>query len=160
MDGIAAFMEVEGYGTSGQPTAEQFKTIKQAGYEVVINIKANGDDQYAPEFKDLNEDKILSELDIIYVHIPVQWESPKIEDLEAFFKFLEIFEGKKIFIHCLKNLRVSAFVYLWRVLKRGQDTETSFKDVYKIWTPEDCIEDPGKIWVNFLSTAKTIYKSK
>eukprot|EP01023_Acetabularia_acetabulum_P011605 TRINITY_DN15383_c0_g1_i1.p2 TRINITY_DN15383_c0_g1~~TRINITY_DN15383_c0_g1_i1.p2 ORF type:complete len:135 (-),score=8.89 TRINITY_DN15383_c0_g1_i1:322-726(-) len=82
MDQIINFHEVGGYGTSGQPTEEQFKAIQTAGYQVVINLIAN-----PSKYKlDTPEEDLLRDLDIMYVRIPVVWEKPRIEDLDAFFQ--------------------------------------------------------------------------
>ena len=52
-----------------------------------------------------------------YVHIPVVWSLTH-KDLTRFFAALEEHRGRKVFVHCLLNMRVTAFVFLYRVLRR------------------------------------------
>jgi protein tyrosine phosphatase (PTP) superfamily phosphohydrolase (DUF442 family) len=52
-----------------------------------------------------------------YVHIPVVWEKPKLEDVRDFFKLCKQMLRKKI--HCAANKIVSAFIYLYRRLYEG-----------------------------------------
>src|SRR5688572_7436378 len=96
-------------GTAGQPTAAQFEAVKDAGYEVVINL-AMGNTR-----RDLaNEPQLMSELGLDYVHIPVEFEQPTAADLDEFFEAMDANQGKKCFVHCIANARVSAFVMLNR----------------------------------------------
>eukprot|EP01023_Acetabularia_acetabulum_P011606 TRINITY_DN15383_c0_g1_i4.p1 TRINITY_DN15383_c0_g1~~TRINITY_DN15383_c0_g1_i4.p1 ORF type:complete len:154 (-),score=12.34 TRINITY_DN15383_c0_g1_i4:263-724(-) len=153
MDQIINFHEVGGYGTSGQPTEEQFKAIQTAGYQVVINLIAN-----PSKYKlDTPEEDLLRDLDIMYVRIPVVWEKPRIEDLDAFFKVLKAFQALKVYIHCELNLRVSIFVYLWRTLIQKEDSTEALKDVNKIWLPEQSEHDPNQVWVTFTEAAKAYF---
>ena len=104
----------DGLGTAGQPTAEQLQAIKDAGYEVVINLALGTTPRDLP-----NEADLLAEKGVDYVHIPVEWEAPTAEDLAQFFDAMDANQGKKCFVHCIANMRVSAFVFLYRVLRQG-----------------------------------------
>ena len=104
----------DGLGTAGQPTAEQLQAIKDAGYEVVINLAMGT----TP--RDLhNEAELLAEKGLDYVHIPVEWEAPTAENLSQFFTAMDANQSRKCFVHCIANMRVSAFVFLYRVLRQG-----------------------------------------
>eukprot|EP01024_Parvocaulis_polyphysoides_P019990 TRINITY_DN19163_c1_g1_i8.p2 TRINITY_DN19163_c1_g1~~TRINITY_DN19163_c1_g1_i8.p2 ORF type:complete len:157 (+),score=19.50 TRINITY_DN19163_c1_g1_i8:97-567(+) len=155
MDQIINYQEVAGYGTSGQPSEEQFKLIKQEGYDIVINLLT------IPVLHKLEnpEDDLLRDLNMTYIHIPVDWEQPKIEDLDVFFKLLKAFEGLKVFIHCELNLRVSIFIYLWRTLIKKEDQEEALKDVHKLWNPEQSMYDPNQVWVQFSEAAEVYFKT-
>eukprot|EP01024_Parvocaulis_polyphysoides_P059661 TRINITY_DN6462_c3_g1_i1.p2 TRINITY_DN6462_c3_g1~~TRINITY_DN6462_c3_g1_i1.p2 ORF type:complete len:171 (-),score=22.52 TRINITY_DN6462_c3_g1_i1:277-738(-) len=153
MNNITNFLKVEGYGTAGQPTNEQFKVIQEQGYEVVINIRMSDVDHD-------NEGKLVSGLGMVYVHQPVSWENPQVKDLQLFFNLLKAFEGMKVFIHCKKNMRVAVFIYLWRILLKGHDAKDALKDVHKIWTPGDDEEDPDNVWVQFQEKAIAQFKNQ
>ena len=63
-----------------------------------------------------NEDKIVSKNGMMYIHIPITWKYPEIERLKLFLKILKTLQdsNKKIFIHCIKNYRVSVFIYQYK----------------------------------------------
>jgi protein tyrosine phosphatase (PTP) superfamily phosphohydrolase (DUF442 family) len=83
------------------------------------------------------EKEIVESLGLIYIHIPVIWESPKIEDFKAFSEILEKYKNKKIYIHCELNFRVSVFMMLYRVIYRRMNHEKAMADVFEIWKPHD-----------------------
>lgn len=116
--------------TAGQPTAEQFKTVAEAGYVVVINLALS-----TSENAIANEAEIVKSLGMTHFHIPVVWEAPSAVDLEIFYKVMERNHHLNVFVHCALNLRVSAFVYLYRVLRLGVDPSVAQADLQRIWQP-------------------------
>lgn len=136
---IKNFYEIsENLGTAGQPTAEQFAHIAEAGYEYDINL-----DSAAAV---IEEDKLVAENGLGYFHIPVIWKEPKQSDLDLFFDVMDILKGKKVFVHCAANARVSAFVYLYRICRLGVDPETAKKDLNALWEPDG-------VWLEFIDKA-------
>ncbi|MFQ4139105.1 protein tyrosine phosphatase family protein [Nodosilinea sp. PGN35] len=117
-------------GTAGQPTAEQFKAIAEAGYAVVVNLALSTSDHAIA-----NEAELVKSLGMTHFHIPVVWEAPTPTDLEIFFKVMDRNRDVKVFVHCALNMRVSAFVYLYRVLCLGVDPEVAIADLHSIWHP-------------------------
>jgi protein tyrosine phosphatase (PTP) superfamily phosphohydrolase (DUF442 family) len=130
--------------TAGQPSNEEFKKIAKEGYEVVINLALCKSDNALK-----NEDKIVTEYKMSYVHIPVSWEEPEEEKLEEFFMILEALKEKKVFLHCAKNYRASMFFYLYEkcVLKK-QDAKLVLPEGY----------EPNETWKRFM--AKYTKKNK
>ena len=116
--------------TAGQPSAEQFQWVQEAGVQCVINLAM----PYSPDFI-ANEDEVVREAGMDYIHIGIDWDNPPVEGLQAFFDAMQSLEGKKVLVHCAKNMRVSSFVYLYRVLKLGEPREAARADLEKIWTP-------------------------
>ena len=118
--------------TSGQPFKKQFKQIAKEGFEVVINLGLN---THPEALKD--EDKIVSKNGMIYFHIPISWEEPEIDRLKLFLSTLQLLQSKKVFIHCIKNYRVSVFIYRYKkdILKQ--------KNV-KLVAPKEY--KPNKVW--------------
>lgn len=100
-------------GTAGQPTVAQFADIKTAGYQSIVNLALVSSTDAIPE-----EREIVAQLGMEYVHIPVNWETPTLEDLTHFFEVMDQRSDTQIFVHCAKNMRVSAFMYLYRVLRQ------------------------------------------
>lgn len=104
--------------TAGQPTKKQFEKIANKGFEIVINLATHKLSRGA--LKD--EDKIVSKNGMLYFHIPITWENPEIDRLKLFLILLETLqkENKKVFIHCIKNYRVSVFIYKYKQYILGQ----------------------------------------
>jgi protein tyrosine phosphatase (PTP) superfamily phosphohydrolase (DUF442 family) len=125
-------------GTAGQPTAEQFGAIRAAGYQAVVNLAMADSTSALP-----NERELVIEQGMAYVHIPVVWERPTKQDLAKFFDVMEQYQGARIFVHCVMNMRVSVFVLLYRVLQLGQRLDTARWAVDKIWTPNE-------VWQQFM----------
>lgn len=126
----AYFQATENIASSGQPDADQFSIIADAGYVVVINLAVA-----TSTFAIANEAEIVESLGMAYVHIPVEWESPQVADVQRFFSALKDFEGEKIWVHCALNMRVSCFLYLYKnfVLKLPE-IEAAFP-MSEIWQP-------------------------
>ena len=95
------------------------------------------------------EDKIVSKNGMIYIHIPITWKTPEIEKLKLFLLLLKTLqqENKKVFIHCIMNYRVSAFMYQYKksVLKQT-DVELIAPKEFK----------PKKVWKKLMQTELTV----
>ncbi len=118
--------------TAGQPTEAQFSLIKESGYQVVVNLAL-------PESPNalLHEQAIVESLGMQYIHIPVVWENPTLEDVGRFFSVMDAIANQPVFVHCAANMRVSAFMYLYRRLHEGMSDEQAKIDLHRIWTPND-----------------------
>lgn len=127
----------ETLATAGQPTAEQFVAICEAGFEVVINLAMPTSTNALPE-----ESAIVTDLDMVYHAIPVVWEKPTKACFQQFQQTLAAHAGQKVFVHCAMNMRVSAFVYLHRCLN-GVPHEEALTDLTKIW-------EPNETWQHFI----------
>jgi protein tyrosine phosphatase (PTP) superfamily phosphohydrolase (DUF442 family) len=131
----------DGTGTSGQPTTAQLGAVKEAGYEVVINLATGATPRDLP-----NEANVIAALGLDYIHIPVVWEAPQLADLSRFFEAMEATQDKKRFVHCIANMRVSAFMFLYRVLQQGVPVEEARATMNKLW-------EPNPTWKAFIETA-------
>jgi protein tyrosine phosphatase (PTP) superfamily phosphohydrolase (DUF442 family) len=142
LEQILNFLPVsDDLGTAGQPASEQFQAIRAAGYEVVINLAMPDSTHALPD-----EAGLVREQDMTYVHIPVVWESPTLQDLDRFFEAMEASQGQKVFVHCALNMRVSCFVLLYRVLRRGVPLAEAAETMQRIW-------QPNPVWSRFLEDA-------
>lgn len=139
LDSIPNFLALSPtLGTAGQPTAEQFATLKEAGYAVIINLALPTSDNALP-----NEAELVTCLGLTHIQIPVVWESPTREDLQQFFAAMDSHRDRKVLVHCALNMRVSAFVYLYRVLREGVDPAVAQADLHRIW-------QPNPVWQQFI----------
>jgi protein tyrosine phosphatase (PTP) superfamily phosphohydrolase (DUF442 family) len=123
--------------TAGQPTLEQYATIAVAGYQVVINLALKDSPNAIAD-----EAKIANDLGLEYIHLPVEWDAPTLGDFQLFVNVLDTRLEQKIFIHCVANKRVSAFIYLYRI-QRGVSESIARQDLAKIWTP-------NRVWQDFI----------
>lgn len=83
-----------------------------------------------------------------YVHIPVEWDAPTTPQFDFFADVMESLDGERVWVHCMVNMRVTVFVYLYRVLRRGVDRETAWRDVTAVWQPNDT-------WSAFIAEVST-----
>ena len=116
--------------TSGQPKIEELELIANEGFEVVTNL-AMPTTSNALE----NEDKIVSSLNMSYIHIPVDFENPKISDLKLFLNVLQALGANKVWIHCAKNYRVSAFMYVYHKYILHTPFEQIDLSIFDMWQP-------------------------
>ncbi len=116
--------------TSGQPKAEQFEIIKNEGFEVVINLAL-----YNASNAIENENKVVTELGMSYFHIPVNFENPKLSDLKLFLNTLQALGANKVWVHCAKNYRVSAFMYVYHKYILRTPFEYIDLSIFDIWSP-------------------------
>lgn len=125
-------------GTAGQPTQEQFRMVREAGFEAVINLALPTSDNALA-----NEGSVVTGLGMSYVHIPVDFKAPASQDFRAFCRVLEAFDARPVFVHCAANMRVSAFVFLYRVLCQRIALQDAERDLHAIWQPDD-------VWSRFI----------
>ncbi|MGB7445319.1 MAG: protein tyrosine phosphatase family protein [Coleofasciculaceae cyanobacterium] len=132
--------------TSGQPTEEQFREIQASGYQLLINL-ALSDSTNAL----VNEQEIVEAKGMEYINIPVVWEHPTLKDIQEFFRVMQANTDKKIFVHCVANMRVSAFVYLYRLIYDHLSEEDAKQDLEKIWIP-------NPTWQQFIQRVREYYQ--
>ena len=116
--------------TSGQPKIEELELIANEGFEVVINLAVSTTSNALE-----NEDKIVSSLNMSYIHIPVDFENPKISDLKLFLNVLQALGANKVWIHCAKNYRVSAFMYVYHKYILHTPFEQIDLSIFDMWQP-------------------------
>ncbi len=148
IEGIHNFLKLSDHiATAGQPIENQFAAIKEAGYQTVVNLAPPGSTNAIPHEKD-----IVESLGMDYVGIPVIWTNPTIEDLDRFFAVINANAEQQIFVHCAKNMRVSAFMYLYRCLHDRDNHQQAEQDLHRIWIPNET-------WQAFIQRAIEHYRS-
>ena len=123
----------ERIGTSGQPTEKQLAAIASAGYRTLINLALHDDPRYS--LKD--ERGTVEALGMDYVHIPVQFATPQDDELDRFFAAMDASRDRKVWVHCAANMRVSAFLGLYRVKREGWDRDKAFDLLRGLWEPNE-----------------------
>lgn len=138
---IRAFLKLpEKTGTSGMPTAQQFADIAQAGFRTVINLALPTSDNALP-----NEGDLVTRAGMAYVHIPVLFDVPKKSDYDQFERVMNALRPQPVFIHCAANMRVAAFMFLYRVRNGLAARDVAEADLRKIWEPDE-------VWREFIDS--------
>jgi uncharacterized protein (TIGR01244 family) len=127
--------------TSGQPTEAQLASIAADGFEVIINLGLHDDPRYALA----DEAATVRALGMTYVHIPVQFGAPTEREASAFFDEMDRHGDRKVWAHCAANMRVSAFLGLYRVVRQGWSEAEAFELMDSLWKPNPA-------WATFIST--------
>ncbi len=130
----------EGLLSSGMPTAEQMTSIAEAGVQVIISLVP-----FDPERDLANEDTLADSLGMKYINIPVEWEAPSRQNLEAFMNAMDEHKNNKVLVHCRANYRATGFITLYRVNRLGWKKEEAFKDLQRMWNPAEY-----PVWEKFI----------
>jgi protein tyrosine phosphatase (PTP) superfamily phosphohydrolase (DUF442 family) len=128
--------------TAGQPSEAQITDVARAGFEVVVNLGL-----LDPRYCLADEAGLAESLGMTYRHLPVDFTAPRLEDLDRFFDVMQLSRGKKVFVHCAANYRVSSFVALYGETTLGWSTEEADAHIRRVWTPNDT-------WSNFIDAAR------
>lgn len=127
--------------TSGQLSVADIARLPALGVEAVVNLALPTSSNAVP-----GEADAVTALGLPYVQIPVPWERPEQRHLQQFFGVMDAFGGRKVWVHCAKNMRVSAFVYLYRRLRRGEPEEAARHPMSEVW-------EPNATWRAFIDEA-------
>ncbi|MGN6827447.1 protein tyrosine phosphatase family protein [Paucibacter sp. M5-1] len=143
LQSITRYLPVtDSLATAGQPTEAQLADVAAAGFEVVINLALHND----PRYSLADEAASVAALGMRYIHIPVQFSTPTLPDLKAFFDAMEQVGRRKVFIHCAHNKRVPVFVALHRIAKQGWSEAAALAAMRDAWQPD-------ATWEQFIAQA-------
>jgi protein tyrosine phosphatase (PTP) superfamily phosphohydrolase (DUF442 family) len=118
----------ENFGTAGQPTSHQFRIIAENGYRHVINLGMPDHPEAVP-----NEGKLVSALGMNYLHIPVPFDQPTPAKVSLFCRMLSQIRYDRVFIHCIMNYRVSAFMYHYLSKMEQRDDADARSPMFEKW---------------------------
>lgn len=125
--------------SAGQIGYDQIPLLAEQGYDVVVNLAI------ADERRNGEEGFLVAQNGLTYVHIPVDWESPQLDDVEMFFDVMQANEGRKVFVHCFANMRASAFVFMYRTLVEGVSEAEALSTMNEVWDPGELDQWAGLI---------------
>jgi len=124
--------------TSGQPTEAQLEELQKLGIRYVINLGLHTHEKALPD-----EAVSLRRLGLSYIHIPVEFDQPTEDDFARFCDAMAMTGDKPVHVHCIANMRVSAFFYRWQREVRGLDAGQARKLMDSVW-------QPGGAWAEFI----------
>ncbi|MCH7855002.1 MAG: protein tyrosine phosphatase family protein [Proteobacteria bacterium] len=120
------------FSSSGQPTEAQLGTLQENHVERVIYLAYSDHESSL-----VGEDRIVKNLGMDYVHLPVAWEAPGKNDFYMFAAIMEQAPEKKTLLHCQVNFRASAFSFLYRVIYQDVSLEDAKEDMNSVWAPNE-----------------------
>jgi Uncharacterized protein conserved in bacteria len=134
--------------TSGQLSEADIQSLPALGIDTVINLATLD----SPSALAGEADRVTG-LRINYFQIPVQWPLPEVAQFELFVALLQACRGQKIWLHCIKNMRVSVFVYLYRKLILHESEEDASSLLRQVWTPD-------ATWQEFIEDVSAHYRDQ
>ena len=124
--------------TSGQPREEQLAAIRALGVAHVINLALHSHEQALAD-----EAASVRALGMAYIHIPVEFDAPTEEDYRRFCAAMGEVADARVHVHCIVNMRVSAFFYRYRRELLGMEEAEARGQMESIWRP-------GGVWARFI----------
>ena len=125
--------------TAGQPTEAQLREVAGQGYQVVVNLGL-----LDPKYCLPDEAGLVGDLGMDYHHIPVKFDDPQAEDYRRFTVVMDANAGKRLFVHCALNWRVSSFVALYRQSRGEWSPEQADAHARRFW-------EPNETWLKFMA---------
>ena len=131
--------------SSGQLSEKDIASLPAHDIQLVINLALPTSSNALP-----GEAELIAKQGITYVHIPVEWERPRVEQFTQFVAVLQAFPDRNVWVHCAKNMRVSAFIYLYRKLIRGEAEQAASFPMSAVW-------NPNEIWQGFIERVQVLH---
>ena len=133
------------FASSGQPSKADLQTVRDANYKRVIYL-AFSNDETAIEA----EDRVVKELGMRYVQIPVDFDKPTLTDFQTFLALMRTEPDTKTLLHCQVNLRASTFSLLYRVIELKVPMAEAKQALDSVWLPNET-------WFRFLKSTLDHY---
>jgi len=124
--------------TSGQPTEGQLGALRDLGVGHVINLGLHSHEDALAD-----EAASVSALGMRYIHIPVDFQEPTEADYAQFCDAMAAIGDDLVHVHCIMNMRVSAFLYRYQREVLGRDDASSRALMDTLW-------QPGGIWARLI----------
>jgi protein tyrosine phosphatase (PTP) superfamily phosphohydrolase (DUF442 family) len=123
---------------SGQPTEVQLTTIADDGYRVIVNLGLS-DSKYALT----DEAASVTNLGLVYHHIPVAFDNPQMDELTDFIKVMNDHTAQKVLVHCAANYRASVFTAMHLFSSGKLNEEGAQELIEQVWQPD-------AVWQQFI----------
>ena len=112
--------------TSGQPGPQQFQALKDAGVEVVLDIR----DPMEP--RPFDEPELVRELGMRYVNVSVRQGALDDATMEAILAELRSQEGHPVLLHCASANRVGGALIPYFILDQGMSEDAAIEAAMKV----------------------------
>jgi protein tyrosine phosphatase (PTP) superfamily phosphohydrolase (DUF442 family) len=112
--------------TGGQPTAQQLKALKEAGGEIVLDLR----DPMEP--RPVDEAQLVRELGMEYINIPVRAGSLDDTILERVLAVLRGAGERTVFFHCGSGSRVGGALIPHLILDQGLEEQDAVDQAMRV----------------------------
>jgi protein tyrosine phosphatase (PTP) superfamily phosphohydrolase (DUF442 family) len=107
----------------GQPGVDGFKTLKEMGVGIVVDMRGGSNEQ---------EKDAVTKLGMEYVSIPWHCTFPSDEPMARFLKLIEDNRDKKVFVHCrLGADRTGMAIAAYRMASEGWSADEALNEMAK-----------------------------
>ena len=143
--GIHAFRRRDArVSTSGQPSEAQLDLLRDLGVRHVINLGLHSHERALPDERTSVEARGMT-----YTHLPVDFSAPTEQDFASFVAALAEVGDTPVHVHCIANMRVSAFFYRYDRDVLGRDEPEARRLMDSVW-------QPGGVWAEFIGDTASI----
>jgi len=133
LESIKNFVGVDvGLATAGQPSESELAEVAASGFEVVVNLGL-----LDPRYCLTDEAGTVRSLGLEYHHVPVDFQAPSVADFQRFRAVMAVSSGRRTFVHCAANYRVSCFVALYGEAELGWSRAEADAHVARVWAPNE-----------------------
>ena len=137
LSGILSVQKVhDSLYSSGQPTAAQLELLAQAGVCSVVNLTLN-DDTANLLAKSQQEDRIVLELGMQYIHVPLLWDCPSANSALFALKAIHHLQDQLVWVHCTQNRCTASLMYLYRRFYMHMPINEAQDLLHKVWEPDE-----------------------
>lgn len=133
--------------TSGKLAPEAVAQLAGIGVQHVINLAM---DDHPEALRD--EAKLMAAAGIRYTHIPVPFDAPTEDHYRAFVTAYET-DDAPVHVHCIANLRVSAFLYRYHRNKIGMPERAARTLMEQHWSPDEGDNRAFMPWARFIAVS-------
>ena len=127
--------------SAGQPDAAGIEAIGRAGFKRLINLAMSTSPGALAD-----EAELAQRAGMQYLHLPIDFELPHLDQAARLFEELRRAAAEPVFVHCAKNMRVSALLSAYRMVLGGVSCQQARADLHAIWTP-------NHTWRRYVSNA-------
>ncbi len=130
--------------TSGQPNENQLADIHALGVTHVVNLGLHDHERALPD-----EAASVARLGMTYIHIPVLFDQPTETDFARFCDVVSHLQSAPLHIHCIANMRVTAFLYRYGRDVLGLAEAEARRTMDTVW-------QPGGVWAKFIGDLASV----
>jgi protein tyrosine phosphatase (PTP) superfamily phosphohydrolase (DUF442 family) len=112
--------------TGGQPNAAQLRALKDAGGDIVLDIRD------PMENRPIDEPGVVGQLGMEYVNIPVRAGSLDDQTLEQILSVLRGAAGRTVFFHCGSGNRVGGALIPHLILDHGMEEQDAVDQAMRV----------------------------
>jgi uncharacterized protein (TIGR01244 family) len=112
---------LEGVATAGQPDEDHIRSLAEAGYKTVIDLRTT------EENRGLDEEEVVREAGMEYINIPVGHQTINDETFQRFRQLMASHGRRPALVHCSSANRVGALLIPYLILDEGKNHEAAVK---------------------------------